>query len=79
MEWKRGKDSEALKDGIEVGTRIHHPRSILGQDSILPLETRHPARHGGERMGSRCRQEGCWGEDTRFLLIPRYSDGLRAK
>lgn len=40
----RGKDSEALKEGVEEGTRVYHPSRILDQDSILSLETRHPAK-----------------------------------
>lgn len=39
---ERGKNSEAL-EGVEEETRVHHPRSLLDQDSILLLETRLPA------------------------------------
>lgn len=27
---------------MEEGTSVYHPSSFLDQDSILPLETRHP-------------------------------------
>ena len=46
----RGKDSEALEEDVQGGTRVHHPSSILDQDSIQSLVTRHPALVEG-RLG----------------------------
>lgn len=59
MEGERGKNSEALED-VEEETRVHHSRSILDQNSLLPLETRHPAWGRGK---------GCWDEITGCLFL----------
>lgn len=44
---ERGKDSESLEEDVEEETRIYQPSIILDQDSILPLETKHPVESLG--------------------------------
>ena len=65
---RQGRLLELWKKMLREGIRVHHPRSILDRDSILSLETRHPAWGRGE---------GCGDEITGCLfLLPSHPKNI---